>query len=126
MALTQKQMRFAEPVAAGRSQVKAAEAVKISPRQAQNWMRDILELRERIDRLSRDAQAQAVQILSSLLTAAAATLGEMLKPGHPDSIRLAAARGVFADFVAMSQYVDLVAELNAIKAQLAAQKGGPP
>jgi hypothetical protein len=70
VALTQKQLRFAELVASGRSQQKAAAAVGISPRQAQNWMRDIPELRERIDQLSRDAQAQAVQILSSLLTAA--------------------------------------------------------
>jgi hypothetical protein len=115
VALTPKQERFAELVAAGRSQQKAAEAVKISPRQARNWLRDNPEVRELINGLSVEAQRQAVTVLSTLLMAAAETMGEMLKPKHPASIRLAAARGVIADFVALRQYVDLVAEMQQVK-----------
>jgi hypothetical protein len=118
MALTPKQERFAELVASGRSQQKAAEAVGITPRQARNWLRDVPELRERIHELSTEAQGQAVAILSSNLTKAAETLGELLEPEHSDQTRLAAARGIIADFVALRQYVDLLAEVDRLKRQV--------
>jgi hypothetical protein len=129
MKLTSQQLKVAELMASGLSQQKAATQIGVNPRTVRLWLANIPELRAEIDRLSKDAQSRSVAILSGLLTSAAVTLGELLKPEKPDSIRLAAARGVFADFVAMRQYVDLVAEINTIKAQLDAQKakgGGQP
>jgi hypothetical protein len=118
MALTSQQKKLAELLASGLSQQKAAMQVGVTSRTVRSWLAGNPELRRLVDELSAEAQGQAVTVLSGLLTRAAETLGELLEPGHPDSIRLAAARGVLSDFVAMRQYVDLVAEVNKIKAIL--------
>jgi hypothetical protein len=121
--LTEKQERFAEFVASGRSQQKAAEAAGISPRQARTWLKDNPELREKINELSADMQRQSVRILEALLTSAAVTLGEMMKPERPDQIRLAAAREVFDSFLAMKQYTDLLGVVEGLKQQVAELMG---
>jgi hypothetical protein len=116
---TAQQQKAAELIAGGLSHEKAAMQVGVTGRTIRDWLSK--GLRAEVDRLSKESQGQAVQILSGLLRTAAVTLGELMRPEHPDSIRLSAARGVFDEFVAMRQYIDLAAELHAIKARLDAE-----
>jgi hypothetical protein len=111
MALTPRQQRFAELVAAGKSQAKAAEAVGVAPRTARYWLHDQPELREHIDILSEEIQRDAVSMLGGLLVRAVRTLGRMMLEQKPDQIQLSAARGVIADFPALKSYVDLEARI---------------
>lgn len=115
--LSAKQQRFAELVASGLSQTKAAQSVGVSPRQARKWLADNPALRERINELSAEIASKAVQHLTASLLRAAKTLRKLMTSSYPAQIQLAAARGTIADFVALRQFTDLAARVEALEAE---------
>jgi hypothetical protein len=113
--------KLALAVAAGKSIGQWARAHGIGVRTAQTWAQDpafraqVAELRARL--LDR-----AIGVLARRVAANAAEINRLASSAESEAVRLAAARAGIADLLGASRYVELRAEVEELKRELAAER----
>jgi hypothetical protein len=113
--------KLALAVAGGQSIVKWARAHQIGVRTAHTWAKDpafraqVAELRARL--LDR-----AIGVLARRVTANASEINRLASKAESEAVRLAAARAGIADLLGASRYVELRAEVEELKKELAAER----
>jgi hypothetical protein len=122
--LSARECRFADELASGTSLANAATAVGISSRSARRW-RKKPEIAEAIRARLAENVSMARAILSAGASKAAIGLVAMASGTSPaEAARCSACRGVLETTLKLTEIEDLQTELAAIKAQLAALRGG--
>ena len=117
-ALSPREIRFADELAAGRSLADAASSVGISPRSARRW-RKKPEIAEAVRARLAESISMARAILSAGASKAALGLVDMSSgDAEPNSARVSAARGVLESAMKFAELEDVVERLTKLEAQL--------
>jgi hypothetical protein len=104
--------KLALAVAAGQSIVKWARAQGIGVRTAHTWAKDpAFRLLDR-----------AIGVLARRVAANAGEINRLASKAESEAVRLAAARAGIADLLGASRFVELRAEVEELKRELAAEK----
>jgi len=104
-------------VAGGQSIKDAADIVGCSPQTAYNHSATA-EFRQRVSALRSEVTAQAVGLLSTGATQAAATLIELLDVVNEPKDRLAAAKAILAALGPMAELHELRADIQELREQM--------
>jgi transposase-like protein len=113
--------KLALAVAAGQSITKWARANGIGTRTAYTWSRDP-EFRSQVAELRGRLLDRAIGVLARRVAANAAEINRLASEAESEAVRLAAARAGIADLLGASRFVELRAEVEELKRELAAEK----
>jgi len=113
--------KLAVAVAAGQSLAKWARAHEIGVRTAQTWARDP-DFRAQVAELRARLLDRAIGVLARRVAANAAEINRLASGAESEAVRLAAARAGIADLLGASRFVELRAEVEELKRELAAEK----
>jgi hypothetical protein len=113
--------KLALAVAAGQSITKWARANGIGTRTAYTWSRDPA-FRSQVAELRARLLDRAIGVLARRVAANAGEINRLASKAESEAVRLAAARAGIADFLGASRFVELRAEVEELKRELAAEK----
>ena len=108
-------------VAAGKSITQWAHEKGIGVRTAHTWAHDP-KFRAQVAELRADLLDRAIGVLAHRVAANAAEINRLASQAESEAVRLAAARAGIADLLGASRYVELRAEVEELKRELAAEK----
>jgi hypothetical protein len=104
-------------VASGGVIADQAEGFGVSVRTLYRWASED-SFKRRVERIRERAVREAVGLLAANSTRAALTLVALLDEAQPANIRLAAARAIVADMIAIQSHNELVARIAELEARL--------
>jgi hypothetical protein len=113
--------KLALAVAAGQSIVKWARAQGIGVRTAHTWAKDPA-FRSQVAELRGRLLDRAIGVLARRVAANAGEINRLASKAESEAVRLAAARAGIADLLGASRFVELRAEVEELKRELAAEK----
>ncbi len=113
--------KLALAVASGQSIVKWARAQGIGVRTAHTWAKDPA-FRSQVAELRGRLLDRAIGVLARRVAANAAEINRLASKAESEAVRLAAARAGIADLLGASRFVELRAEVEELKRELAAEK----
>ncbi len=108
-------------VAAGESLKKWALENGVGSRTAQTWAK-APKFRARVAKVRARLLDRAIGVLARRVAANAAQINRLASEAQSEAVRLAAARAGIADLLSASRYVELRAEVEELKRELAAEK----
>jgi hypothetical protein len=113
--------KLALAVANGQSIARWARQHQIGVRTAHTWAKDP-EFRSRVAELRGRLLDRAIGVLARRVAANAAEINRLATAAESEAVRLAAARAGIADLLGASRFVELRAEVEELKRELAAEK----
>jgi len=113
--------KLALAVAAGKSITQWAREHQIGVRTAQTWAH-APEFRAQVAELRARLLDRAIGVLARRVAANATTINRLAAKAESEAVRLAAARAGIADLLGASRFVELRAEVEELKRELAAEK----
>jgi transposase-like protein len=113
--------KLALAVAAGQSITQWARDHGIGVRTAYTWSR-APEFRSQVAELRDRLLDRAIGVLARRVAANAAEINRLASKAESEAVRLAAARAGIADLLGASRFVELRAEVEELKRELAAEK----
>jgi hypothetical protein len=113
--------KLALAVAAGRSIGQWAREHGIGVRTAQTWAKNPA-FRSQVAELRARLLDRAIGVLARRVAANAGEINRLASKAESEAVRLAAARAGIADFLGASRFVELRAEVEELKRELAAEK----
>jgi hypothetical protein len=113
--------KLALAVAGGQSIVKWARARGIGVRTAHTWARDPV-FRARVAELRARLLDRAIGVLARRVAANATEINRLASQAESEAVRLAAARAGIADLLGASRFVELRAEVEELKRELAVER----
>jgi hypothetical protein len=102
-----------------------ARAHAIPERTVYSWSRSP-EVRDRTEAIRRAVLAEAVQQLGAHAAAAAGQIVKLAENAQSETVRLQAARAVLAEFMSVSNYTSMAAQLADIERRLREKSGSSP
>ena len=113
--------KLALAVAAGQSITKWGARNGIGVRTAYTWSQ-APEFRSQVAELRARLLDRAIGVLARRVAANAAEINRLASEAESEAVRLAAARAGIADLLGASRYVELRAEVEELKRELAVEK----